>query len=213
MNKRLLTAATAIALTALALPADAGPHADDAGDAKALRIAAAPEAQLPPLVPPMPQPAVRPSRVTATPDPHVAPLVPPVPQPAIRPQRLAAIPDPQLVPPVPQPAIYPPRPDSRSDHLRACLKPQARALLDRIQAEFGPIEIVSTCRPGARVAGTGRISKHATGEAIDFKAGSRKGDIVRWLIANHKTGGIMTYAGLSHIHVDVGHYFVALNAR
>ena len=35
MSKRLLTAATAIALSALALPADAGPYADDAGRAKA----------------------------------------------------------------------------------------------------------------------------------------------------------------------------------
>jgi hypothetical protein len=213
MGKRLLTAATAIALSALALPAAAGPTADEAGRAKLLRIAAGTEGELPPLVPPVPRLATRPSRTTTAPEP---PLVPPVPQPAIRPQRLAALPDPQLaplVPPVPQLALRPPRRDSKSDRLRACLKPEARALLDRIEAEFGPMEIISTCRPGARIAGTGRISKHATGEAIDFNAGSRKGDVVRWLIANHKDGGTMTYAGMSHIHVDVGHHFVALNAR
>ena len=215
MRKRLLTAATAIALSALALPAGAGPSADDASRAKLLRIAAAPEVELPPLVPPVPQLAKRPARAN-TPEAQLAPLVPPVPQPAIRPQRLAALPDPQLaplVPPVPQLAVRPPRRDSRSDRLRACLKPEARALLDRIEAEFGPMEIISTCRPGARIAGTGRISKHATGEAIDFNAGSRKGDVVRWLIANHRDGGTMTYASMSHIHVDVGHHFVALNAR
>jgi hypothetical protein len=214
MSKRLLTAATAIALSALALPADAGPYADDTGHANPLRIAAAPEAQLPPLVPPVPQLAKRPAKANA-PDPQLAPLVPPVPQPAIRPQRLAALPDPQLaplVPPVPQLAIRPPRRDSRPDPLRACLKPEARALLERIEAEFGPMEIISTCRPGARIAGTGRMSKHATGEAIDFNAGSRKGDVVRWLIANHRDGGTMTYADMSHVHVDVGHHFVALNA-
>jgi hypothetical protein len=213
MGKRLLTAATAIALSALALPADAGPTADDTGRAKLLRIAAGLEGELPPLVPPVPRLATRPSRTTTAPEP---PLVPPVPQPAIRPQRLAALPDPQLaplVPPVPQLAVRPPRRDSRSDRLRACLRPEARALLDRIEAEFGPMEIISTCRPGARIAGTGRISKHATGEAIDFNAGSRKGDVVRWLIANHRDGGTMTYATMSHIHVDVGHHFVALNAR
>jgi Peptidase M15 len=212
LSKRLLTAATAIALSALALPARAGPYADDAGRAMPLRIAAAPEAQLPPLVPPVPQLAIRPPKANMP----EAPLVPPVPQPAIRPQRLAALPDAQLaplVPPIPQLAIRPPRRDSRSDRLRACLKPEARALLDRIEAEFGPMEVISTCRPGARIAGTGRISKHATGEAIDFNAGSRKGDVVRWLIANHRDGGTMTYAGMSHIHVDVGHHFVALNAR
>jgi hypothetical protein len=95
---------------------------------------------------------------------------------------------------------------------RGCLKPAARDLLSRIEAQFGPMQIVSTCRPGARIAGTGRISKHATGEAIDFNAGGRKGEVVRWLIANHKSGGTMTYAGMSHVHVDVGYHFVALNS-
>jgi hypothetical protein len=212
MGKRLLTAATAIALSALALPADAGPLADDARRANVPRIAAGPAGELPPLVPPVPQLAIRPPKANTS----EAPLVPPVPQPAIRPQRLAALPDPQLaplVPPVPQLALRPPRRDSRSDRLRACLKPEARALLDRIEAEFGPMEIISTCRPGARIAGTGRISKHASGEAIDFNAGSRKGDVVRWLIATHRGGGTMTYATMSHIHVDVGHHFVALNAH
>ena len=74
------------------------------------------------------------------------------------------------------------------------------------------MQIISTCRPGARIAGSGRISKHASGEAIDFNAGRRKGDVVRWLITNHKSGGTMTYAGMSHIHVDVGYHFVALNS-
>ena len=74
------------------------------------------------------------------------------------------------------------------------------------------MQLISTCRPGARIAGSGRISKHASGEAIDFNAGRRKGEVVRWLIANHKSGGTMTYAGMSHIHVDVGHHFVALNS-
>jgi hypothetical protein len=95
---------------------------------------------------------------------------------------------------------------------RACLTTAARALLERVESQFGPMQIVSTCRPGARIAGTGQISKHATGNAIDFNAGSRKGEVVRWLIANHKSGGIMTYAGMSHIHVDIGYPFVALNS-
>ena len=94
----------------------------------------------------------------------------------------------------------------------ACLTAPARELLERIQAQFGPVQIVSTCRPGARIAGTGRISKHASGEAIDFNAGNRKAEIVRWLIANHKAGGTMTYAGMSHVHVDIGYHFVALNS-
>ena len=74
------------------------------------------------------------------------------------------------------------------------------------------MQIISTCRPGARIAGTGRISRHASGNAVDFNAGGRKAAIVRWLIANHKSGGTMTYAGMSHIHVDIGYRFVSLDS-
>jgi uncharacterized protein YcbK (DUF882 family) len=101
---------------------------------------------------------------------------------------------------------------ARSGTSRGCLKPAARALLDRIEAHFGKMQIISTCRPGAVIAGTGRRSKHANGEAIDFNAGGRKAEVVRWLIANHRSGGTMTYRGMSHIHVDVGYHFVSLKA-
>jgi hypothetical protein len=95
---------------------------------------------------------------------------------------------------------------------RTCLTLPARALLGRIESQFGAVQIVSTCRPGARIAGTNRISRHASGNAIDFNAGPRKGAIVRWLIANHHSGGTMTYATMSHIHVDIGPHFVSLNS-
>jgi hypothetical protein len=93
---------------------------------------------------------------------------------------------------------------------RACLTPAARALLDRIERNFGRVEVVSTCRAGAFIAGTRRPSRHASGNAVDFKAGVRKAAILEWLIANHRSGGIMTYAGMDHIHVDIGPRFVSL---
>lgn len=96
---------------------------------------------------------------------------------------------------------------------RACLQPQARALLARIEGQFGPVQLVSTCRPGAVIAGSGKPSKHRYGLAIDFSAGSRKGAIVSWLIANHHSGGTMTYARMNHIHVDIGPRFVSLGSR
>jgi hypothetical protein len=105
------------------------------------------------------------------------------------------------------------RPSHGSGASRDCLRPAARALLDRIEAQFGPVRVISTCRPGARIAGTGRRSKHATGEAIDFLApDGRKAEIVRWLVANHQSGGTMTYRGMGHIHVDIGYHFVALGS-
>lgn len=95
---------------------------------------------------------------------------------------------------------------------RSCLTAAARGLLNRIETQFGSVQIVSTCRPGARIAGTRKVSRHASGNAIDFNAGSRKGTIVKWLIANHHSGGTMTYARMSHIHVDIGPRFVSLGS-
>jgi hypothetical protein len=93
---------------------------------------------------------------------------------------------------------------------RSCLTSPARALLERIEQRFGPVQLVSTCRPGAVIAGTNHPSRHASGNAIDFNAGPRKGEIVEWLIANHHTGGTMTYPGMDHIHVDIGPHFVSI---
>jgi len=96
---------------------------------------------------------------------------------------------------------------------RTCLSAPARALLDRIESRFGPVQVISTCRLGATIAGTGRTSRHASGNAVDFDAGSRKGLIIEWLVANHKSGGTMTYPSMDHIHVDVGRHFVSLASR
>ena len=92
-----------------------------------------------------------------------------------------------------------------------CLTSAARNLLGRIGNHFGNVEIVSTCRPGAVIEGTRTPSKHASGQAIDFRVPGKKAEVVRWLIANHHSGGVMTYSDMNHIHVDVGPRFVALN--
>ena len=92
---------------------------------------------------------------------------------------------------------------------RNCLTAAARALLDRIEQRFGPVKVMSTCRPGAIIAGTGRPSRHASGNAVDFNAGNRKAAIIEWLTANHR-GGTMTYPGMDHIHVDIGPHFVSI---
>ena len=69
------------------------------------------------------------------------------------------------------------------------------------------------------VAGTATLSQHAYGRAIDFlpSKGHSKQQIVAWLMAHRDEGwvsGIMTYATMSHIHVDTGPYhFGALKAR
>lgn len=94
---------------------------------------------------------------------------------------------------------------------RSCLTAAARSLLNRIEGQFGRVQIISTCRPGARIATTGRPSKHASGQAIDFRVPGKKSQVVSWLRNNHGGGGTMTYSDMDHIHVDVGYHFVALN--
>lgn len=94
---------------------------------------------------------------------------------------------------------------------RSCLSSAARNLLSRIEQQFGTMQVVSTCRPGARIAGTGHMSRHASGNAVDFNAGARKGAVIQWLLANHHQGGTMTYPRMDHIHVDIGPRFVSLS--
>jgi Bacterial SH3 domain/Peptidase M15 len=112
--------------------------------------------------------------------------------------------------PPPAPAAAPSALRDSPEAPRACLTQAARALLARIEERFGAVKVMSTCRAGAMIAGTARPSRHASGNAVDFDAGSRKAAIVEWLIANHHDGGTMTYAGLDHIHVDIGPHFVSL---
>jgi len=236
MRGRLRIAASAILLAAPALPVHARPAAERPNVLTHLRLVAAPGSLPLSVVPPVPRPASRPPARSGS-----APaIVPPVPQLAHRPPQpplpsladaaaplppaprlvrqgvqLAALAPERMDPalwPEPRPEPRPPRRDAKSERMLACLSPAARALFDRIEAEHGPMRVISTCRPGARIAGSGRISKHASGEAIDFEAGGRKAQVVRWLIANHKRGGTMTYSDMSHIHVDIGHHFVALGA-
>ena len=101
--------------------------------------------------------------------------------------------------------------DEGSGTSRSCLTSGARDLLNRIENKFGRVEIVSTCRAGARIASTGKPSRHASGNAIDFRAPGKKKQVVQWLINTHDDGGTMTYSDMDHIHVDVGSHFVALN--
>lgn len=96
---------------------------------------------------------------------------------------------------------------------RGCLSRETRNLLGRIESRFGRVQLISTCRPGARIAGSGKVSKHASGQAIDFSAPSgKKAELVRWLVATHKSGGTMTYRDMNHVHVDVGYHFVSLGS-
>ncbi len=86
-----------------------------------------------------------------------------------------------------------------------CLPGSVKSRLAQIRRKFGSIRIVSTHRPGARIAGSGKRSYHASCRAVDFHPPKGKHSaVVRWLKKNHK-GGVGTYScGMHHIHIDNG---------
>ena len=87
----------------------------------------------------------------------------------------------------------------------SCLPGNVKSALWQIQKKFGSIQVVSTHRPGARIAGSGRQSYHASCRAVDFKAPSGKHSaVVSWLKSNF-SGGVGTYScSMHHIHIDNG---------
>ncbi|MCB1519670.1 MAG: DUF882 domain-containing protein [Hyphomicrobiaceae bacterium] len=86
-----------------------------------------------------------------------------------------------------------------------CMPSALASKLNQIRAKFGPVQVISTHRPGARIAGSGRASYHASCRAVDFNPPPGKySQVVAWLKANH-SGGVGTYScGMHHIHIDTG---------
>ncbi len=84
-----------------------------------------------------------------------------------------------------------------------CLPSIVKQRLAQVRKKFGHITIISTKRSGARIAGSGRRSKHADCRAVDFKV-RNKMKVYRWLNKNHN-GGVGVYHGrCAHIHIDNG---------
>lgn len=91
---------------------------------------------------------------------------------------------------------------------RSCLTADTRSILDSAERNFNTkFTLVSTCRPGAVIAGTSHASQHRYGRAVDLHVPSSvsKQAVVKWLYAN-APGVTMVYRGMSHIHFDTGPY-------
>ena len=87
---------------------------------------------------------------------------------------------------------------------RGCLTAETRSVLNRMEARFGRVKVISTCRPGAVIAGSGRPSQHRYGKAVDFIPNGNRAAMLAWLRANAR-GAVITYAS-GHIHFDTGSY-------
>ncbi len=85
---------------------------------------------------------------------------------------------------------------------RGCLPGSVKTALGQLDSHFGGIKVISTHRPGARIAGSGRISLHASCRAADFRPPpGRYREVVAWL-RNNFGGEVITYRGPNaHIHI------------
>ena len=97
------------------------------------------------------------------------------------------------------------KPAQRPSTSVSCVPSKLKQTLSEIESRFGPVQIISANRPGAKVAGTGRRSKHADCRAVDFNPPRGKyREVAAWLKQNHN-GGLGTYScGMHHIHIDSG---------
>lgn len=86
-----------------------------------------------------------------------------------------------------------------------CLPGIIKSRLHQIRKKFGKVRVISSHRPGARIAGSGKRSYHASCRAVDFHPPRGKyRAVVNWLKKVHK-GGVGTYScGMHHIHLDNG---------
>jgi uncharacterized protein YcbK (DUF882 family) len=98
---------------------------------------------------------------------------------------------------------------------RGCLTAQTRQVLAGLEARFGSVQVISTCRPGAVIAGSGRPSQHRYGKAVDFMpTPNQRAAMLAWL-RSHAGGAVITY-GSGHVHFDTGgyrNYAVSAKAR
>lgn len=100
-----------------------------------------------------------------------------------------------------------------------CLPGAIKAKLNEIRSKFGPVTIVSTFRRGARIAGTGHMSYHASCRAVDFHPPKGKYSAVLAYLQKTHSGGLGTYScGMHHLHLDNGprvrfHHCVSASGR
>ena len=84
-----------------------------------------------------------------------------------------------------------------------CLPPMVRNALAKADAACG-IAVISTLRRGARIAGTGHVSKHAACHAADFT--SRDYACVRRVLADFPGAMSIDPFAVGHVHIDNGQY-------
>jgi uncharacterized protein YcbK (DUF882 family) len=84
-----------------------------------------------------------------------------------------------------------------------CLPASLKARLAEVRSKFGPIKVISTHRPGAKIRKTGHTSLHASCRAVDFIPPRGKYQAVANYLKRANGGYTLTYS-IGHIHIDTG---------
>lgn len=94
---------------------------------------------------------------------------------------------------------------STAEASRGCLPGSVKSMLRQIESRFGRVRVISSFRKGARIAGSGRRSYHASCRAVDFyPPKGKKAAVIAYLKRNFN-GGIGTYrCRMHHVHIDNG---------
>ena len=86
-----------------------------------------------------------------------------------------------------------------------CLPGVLKNALEHIGRRYGKVSVISTFRRGARIAGSGNLSKHASCRAVDFHVRGNKKGALAWLRKQRLE--IITYGcGMHHVHIATGSY-------
>jgi len=87
---------------------------------------------------------------------------------------------------------------------RAGVPSSIAAHLSMVAAQCGAVRIISAYRPGARIAGSGRMSCHAMGQAVDYQIGNPSCAL---RLASRWRGGhsidYNTAPGGKHFHISI----------
>ena len=87
----------------------------------------------------------------------------------------------------------------------SCLPASVKAKLNYIERHFGRVTVISTYRKNARIAGSGKPSKHRNCKAVDFHVHGNKAAAIRWLWKQR--GEVIVYrCAMHHLHAGVGSY-------
>jgi len=86
-----------------------------------------------------------------------------------------------------------------------CLPASVKAKLAHIERNFGKVTVISAYRKNARIAGSGKRSKHSFCGAADFHVHGNKQAARKWLMGQR--GEFIQYSGHhTHWHIADGNF-------